>query len=309
MTQSLAIVDRGVRSGAELVARVQRVREVMRDLMEEGVHYGKVPGTQKPSLWKPGAELLLMTFRIGNRLEVEDLATLDEIRYRVKVIGVQQGTEELLGEGIGECSTSEEKYRWRAAVHANEWEATAADRRRLKFQRDGSTIAQVRTSPADQANTVLLMAVKRGLVAMTRIVTACSDIFDQDLEDLPPQDVGAGATLAAAKKTVQRASARTAAAPAPSAASAPQIQTARPVKAVRVFGKNNDNFAILFDGDPTEYTTKDAALAAELERFKGTDHRIAVTYELREWNGKTYHNLKAIAVDPPAAPLAATDAR
>lgn len=182
---SLAVVDRGLLSGAALVARVQRVREVMRDLMEENVHYGRVPGTQKPSLWKPGAELLLMTFQIGPRLDVTDLSTADEIRYRVKVSGFAQQTGEVLAEGIGEASTSEEKYRWRGVVHEKEWTATPADRRRVKYQRDGKELRQVRTSPADLANTALLMAVKRGTINMTRVVTACSDIFDQDLEDLP----------------------------------------------------------------------------------------------------------------------------
>jgi len=184
-TALATVIDRGVLSGAELVARVQRVREVMRDLMEENVHYGRVPGTPKPSLWKPGAELLLMTFRIGPRLDVTDLSTWDEIRYRIKVTGIAQTSGESLAEGIGEASTNEEKYRWRGAVHDKEWAATPADRRRIKYLRDGKEIHQVRTSPADLANTVLLMAVKRGTLNMTRVVTACSDIFDQDLEDLP----------------------------------------------------------------------------------------------------------------------------
>ena len=182
---SLAVIDHGVRSGAELVARVQRTREVMRDLMEENVHYGRVPGTQKPSLWKPGAELLLMTFHIGPQVHVTDLSTEDERRYRVKVTGIAQTSGESLGEGIGEASTDEDKYRWRAAVHDKEWTATPVDHRRIKYQRDGKEVRQVRTWPADLGHTVLLMAVKRAMLNMTRVVTACSDIFDQDLEDLP----------------------------------------------------------------------------------------------------------------------------
>jgi hypothetical protein len=102
------VIDRSIRTGSELVARVQRVREVMRDLMEENVHYGRVPGTPRPSLWKPGAELLLMTFQIGPRLDVTDLSTPDEIRYRVKVTGFAQLSGDVLAEGIGEASTNEE---------------------------------------------------------------------------------------------------------------------------------------------------------------------------------------------------------
>jgi hypothetical protein len=182
---SLQVIDRGVLDGPALVARVQRVREVMRDLMEENVHFGRVPGTQKPSLWKPGAELLLMTFRIGPQIHVTDLSTDDERRYRVKVTGIAQLSGESLGEGVGEATTDEEKYRWRGAVHDKEWTATPVDRRRIKYARDGREIRQIRTWPADLGHTVLLMAVKRAMLNMTRVVTACSDIFDQDLEDLP----------------------------------------------------------------------------------------------------------------------------
>ena len=151
-------------------------------------------------------------------------------------------------------------------MHANEWEATPEDRRRQKWTRDGSTIAQVRTSPADQANTVLLMAVKRGLVAMTRIVTACSDIFEQDLEDLPTAGAGTGATPAAASaRKVGRASA--AKASTAGAATTPPLKVGN----VRVFGKDGNNYAIVLVGDSLEYTTNDAALAAALEHVKGTE--------------------------------------
>lgn len=306
---STAVIDRGVLSGAELVARVQRVREVMKDLMEDGVHYGKVPGTQKPSLWKPGAELLLLTFRVGPRLDVEDLSNHDEIRYRVKVTGFYQPTGETLAEGIGEASTNEEKYRWRASVHEKEWAATPEDRRRVKYTKDGGEIFQIRTSPADLANTVLLMAVKRGTINMTRVVTACSDIFDQDIEDLPEElrQAGSGQTpaaAAAAAKTVQRASEQTGGAKPAANGLGGLVTDARKVKELRVFGKDKNNYALTLEGDKNEYTTKDAKLANELGDFKGTDHKIRVRYEDNEWNGKTYHNIKSFAIadaDPPPA--------
>jgi hypothetical protein len=317
---STAVIDRGVMSGTELVARVQRVREVMRDLMEEGVHYGKVPGTQKPSLWKPGAELLLMTFRIGPRLEVEDLTTADEIRYRVKVIGFSQVSGETLAEGIGEASTNEEKYRWRAAVHPKEWEATGADNRRIKFKGNGDEIQQIRTSPADLANTVLLMAVKRGTVNMTRVVTACSDIFDQDLEDLPAEliQAGAGSTPAAAdKREVQRASEKNGGTkPTPPVDNGTGMFITSPFKVADVRAvKKGDQvsfYAVTLVGDAKdngrtrEYTTRDQKMASELESFKGTDHLIRVSFKDREYNGKTYHNLEAFALVDAATPVPAT---
>ncbi len=68
-----------------------------------------------------------------------------------------------------------------------EYDSVPEDRKRLKFKRDGSTDKQVRTNPADVANTILKMADKRAFVAMTLLATAASDCFSQDLEDLPPE--------------------------------------------------------------------------------------------------------------------------
>lgn len=193
-------IDRGMVPVAEITGRVRRIQEVMRDIMIgprvengkalDGVHYGTIPGTPKPTLYQPGAELLCMTFRIAPSPAVEDLSTPDGIRYRVTMRGVSQATGEVLGEGIGECSSDEEKYRWRRPVCDEEFDETPVEYRREKWIRGKSgnfKAKQVRTSPADIANTVLKMAYKRALIAMTRTVLACSDIFAQDLEDLPEE--------------------------------------------------------------------------------------------------------------------------
>jgi hypothetical protein len=169
-----------------VIARVRRIQEIRQAVMKKDVHYGVIPGCQKQSLYKPGAEVLLMTFRIAaEEPKVEDLSTGDAIRYRVTRNGAVGG--HLVASGIGECSSDEEKYKWRFAVCEAEYEKTPEDRRREKFKRDGSTVKQVRTNPADVANTILKMADKRAYIAMTILATAASDMFGQDLEDLPPE--------------------------------------------------------------------------------------------------------------------------
>lgn len=174
-------------SVAEVTQHAIAVQEIMKSLMKRDVHYGMIPGTDKPALLKSGAELLCMTFRIDDDYEVTDMSTTDAIRYRVKCIGTHQTTGVRLGSGMGECSTGEEKYRWRKAVCKEEYEATPSDMRRIKFGRKSGgyyTVDQVRTDPADLANTVLKMACKRAKIAMVLNVTAASDMFSQDLEDL-----------------------------------------------------------------------------------------------------------------------------
>jgi len=165
------------------------VRQVMGGVMEKGKHYGVIPGTgDKPTLLKPGAEVLLSTFRIATTLSVEDLSNDDEVRYRVVVKGIHGPSGTDLGEGIGECSSSESKYKWRKATCQQEFDETDRDRRRLKWitPNNGEPFAlhQVRTEPSDQANTVLKMAKKRALIDFTLTALAVSDMFSQDLEEL-----------------------------------------------------------------------------------------------------------------------------
>lgn len=153
-----------------------------------GIHYGVIPGTPKPTLYKAGAEKILATFRIATDFEVTDLSTEDCIRYRVKVIGILPDGS-VIGYGIGECSSDEEKYRWKKPSCDTEFNETDPARRRLKWGRGSSGKAdystkQVRTNPADLGNTILKMGKKRGVIDMVLTSTAASDVFDQDLEDL-----------------------------------------------------------------------------------------------------------------------------
>lgn len=179
----------GMLRAEDVVARARRVQEVMKALMKDGTHYGTIPGTPKPTLYKAGSELILMTFRIAAVPgDIVDLSTSDESRYRVTMRGIAQGSGELLGEAAGECSSSETKYKWRRPVCDQEWQEAREDQRREVWMRkDGKAFKaqQIRTQPADVANTILKMAMKRAQIAMTLVTTACSDIFAQDLEDLP----------------------------------------------------------------------------------------------------------------------------
>jgi hypothetical protein len=173
---------------ADIIQHVAVVQEVMRAVMKPEVHYGKIPGTDKPTLYKAGAEVLCMVFRVADTYEVTDLSTADSVRYRVNCIGTHQVTGVVLGSGLGEASSGEEKYKWRKAVNHDEWEETPANMRRVKHARGkGGTFykqEQIRTEPADLANTILKMANKRAKMAMVLNVTAASDCFAQDLEDM-----------------------------------------------------------------------------------------------------------------------------
>jgi hypothetical protein len=204
-------VDRHLpQSAAEMRAHVNRIIEVMQAVMKKDLHYGVVPGTKKPSLYKPGAEVLCVTFHIAPSYPlIEDLSGPDFTRYRVTCRGTHQGTGIVVADGLGECSTLEEKYKWRKAVNSAEFEAAPADRRRTKYGqgKDGPyTALQVRAEHHDASNTCLKMACKRAFIAMVLNATAASDCFTQDVEDLPEHlrhdDEPTAEAMAAAQKII-----------------------------------------------------------------------------------------------------------
>lgn len=178
-------------TAADVRAQVNLMQDVMQEVMRKDTHYGVIPGTQQPSLYKAGAEKIMSTFRLAADPQVEAIGSGGEVAYRVKV-NILSASGAFLGAGIGECSSSEDKYAWRAALCDEEFELTPENRRRVKFAKYRGNVEkkkQVRTNPADVSNTVLKMAKKRGLIDAVLTVTAASDLFTQDIEDLPPEVV------------------------------------------------------------------------------------------------------------------------
>jgi hypothetical protein len=198
MEQELVASERQP-SITELIANKNIVLGAISKAMEEDKDYGVIPGCNKPSLWKPGAEKLLMMFRLCAVPEdIKDLSSSDATRYRITTKIVHAPSGMIVGYGLGEASSDEEKYRWRKATSREEFDNTPEDRRRSKWVQKWSKgqkvyakgkpvmdeLLQVRTNHADLANTILKMADKRSFVGATLKVTAASAVFTQDLEDL-----------------------------------------------------------------------------------------------------------------------------
>lgn len=286
----LAVIDRGgTLATSEVIARTKQIREVMEAVMKVNVHYGVIPGTQKPTMYQPGADVLNVTFRIAPKIgHLEDLSNDDEVRYRVTVQGIHQVSGELLAEGIGECSSSELKYRWRRPVCDEEFKDTPEDRRREVWARGKNGAAyknkQVRTSPADVANTVLKMAVKRGKIAMTLNATAASDVFAQDLEDLSEELreslVEEGAEPA--PKPAQRASQQpkpadkvepvTPAAPAPKPAAAP-VAASKNIGTITTVDEKGSAVLVTLDTG-FKCSTRDGDLMQSIGRLRDSQRRV-----------------------------------
>lgn len=193
----------------QLVARVQKVREVQARVMTEGQHYGNVPGTDKKCLFKPGAELLGLTFQLDPQFEVVERWEGQHLESVVTCTLYNAPTGTRLGSGVGSCSTKESRYAWRkgertcpqcakpAIIKGKEeygggWVCfKKKDGCGAKFKSGDKAIEGQQTGRvanediADQYNTVRKMACKRAHVAAILFVTCASEIFTQDLEDGP----------------------------------------------------------------------------------------------------------------------------
>lgn len=195
-----------------IVRQVELIQEVMKSVMRLNEHYGKIPGCgDKPSLLKPGAEKLCTTFRLAPSYVITEKVLPNGHReYQVVCTLTHIPTGAIFGQGVGSASTMESKYRYRKAERicpkcgkeaiitgkaeygggficfkkkggcGDKFLATDL---RITDQATGKTEYE---DPADYYNTILKMAKKRAHVDATLTCTAASDLFTQDVEDLPP---------------------------------------------------------------------------------------------------------------------------
>ncbi len=199
----LAVI--GERSVQDVSLQVAKIQDLMQKVMKVDEHYGVIPGTgSKPSLLKAGAEKLCFVFRLIPSFEI----TRDDLpnghrEYTIKcILKTMDGV--FAGEGVGSCSTMEAKYRYR---NASDYEVLDepipedAKERKAEYRKQGFGMKKVdgawawvkytsegkveNPDIADVYNTVLKMAKKRAHVDATITATAASDIFTQDVEDMP----------------------------------------------------------------------------------------------------------------------------
>lgn len=199
---------------AAAVARYQQMVAFVGKVMEPNVDFGNIPGTDKPTLLKPGAEKLCTFFGLSATFDfvasIEDWTGQDHgeplFSYTVKC-RLLRG-DQLVAEGIGSCNSWEKKYRYRQAdrvcpkcgkpaiIKGKEeygggwlcfgkkggcgmkWPDGASEI-------EGQTVGLVPNSdPAELLNTLQKMAQKRALVAATLVAVNASAFFTQDIEEM-----------------------------------------------------------------------------------------------------------------------------
>lgn len=208
--QIVEVPDRAPATWSSPAGQVTRLRdtlaaieEAMKEVMREGVDYGVIQGTRKPSLFKPGAEILLRLFNYALEVEIEDQVEdwdTPFFRYKVKVT-LRDGSGRAIGEGMGEANSREPRYQRRYCPKCEDgvWDNRPDHRKGVrtdqpafacKSRRCDWSAAKPSEVPTEfdfaLVNTLLKMAGKRAKVEATLTATAASHFFTQDVEDLEP---------------------------------------------------------------------------------------------------------------------------
>lgn len=130
--------------------------------------YGVIPGTPKPSLYKPGAEKLARLFGLGIKLGLTD-KTIDKSQnfamftYKAEIVHLKSG--QMIAECEASCNSQEKKYKERTVWINNKKEKEA-------------------TPIFDILNTLQKMAQKRAFVGGVILAVGASDFFTQDVDDV-----------------------------------------------------------------------------------------------------------------------------
>lgn len=193
--------------------RYQDMKDFVTEILKKDSDYGLIPGTQRNTLLKPGAEKLCAFFGLTITYEVMEKImdwTGDQhgsepffyFAYKVRLL--RNGM--LAGEGEGSCNSWEKKYRYRKGERkcpkcgkATIFKSNRASEGWYCWVKKGGCGAKFRLGDksiedqqvedvpnpdiADQVNTIQKMAQKRALIAATLNTVNASDWFTQDMED------------------------------------------------------------------------------------------------------------------------------
>ncbi len=249
--------------------RYQSMKDFIDSVLKKDVDFGVIPGTNKPTLLKPGAEKLAYFFGLKPRFVlVHDIENWDVepplFYYHYKCILERNG--EMAGEGEGSCNSREKKYRYRQAERVC---PTCGKSTIIKgkaeygggyvcFAKKGGCgakfgdndpaitsqqLGQVENPDVfDLVNTIQKMAQKRAYVAAVLIAVNGSEYFTQDVEDYIQGDfhetADNPATSTPGKTTPPTGAAKPRpAAPAPAAKAPAKEKLTRPIPADKLIAQ------------------------------------------------------------------------
>jgi len=168
---SYSIMPRNMQAQINEAIQVRNaLTQLFEDLLELGKDFDRIPGTDKPTLLKPGAELLCKVFKLAQgKADVLDKSEdwdkgVFSYTIGMPLIHIESGVQ--IAYGVGASNNHEKKHRYRKAKDDK-----------------GKEIQIENPDPADLQNTLIKMANKRAFVDAVLKATGASRMFTQDMED------------------------------------------------------------------------------------------------------------------------------
>lgn len=181
---ALSIIDTvEIETIANTMQKIGQMQAIVQKTLKNGQDYGEVPGTNKPTLLKPGGEKICMLF--GLNPEYEFLQTTEDydkefFSYNIKCTLYRNG--QAVAQGVGSCNSKEKKYRFINVDEVPENYVGYQEQFTDKYGRVKYKINNV--DVCSLVNTILKMAKKRAFIDAVLQVASLSEVFTQDLEDM-----------------------------------------------------------------------------------------------------------------------------
>ncbi len=197
-TQQVSLIENiDVASIQQTMQKIAHFQAVVQNTLKNQHDYGIIPGTNKPTLLKPGGEKICMMLGVNPEYEFLDKET-DYVKgffnYEVRCT-LMRGSQKV-AQGVGSCNSYEKKYRWiNSDTVPNGMDPSTIQTTTDKYGRTKYKIPN--PNICDLANTILKMAKKRAFIDAVLQVSSLSEIFTQDLEDMKDylqQEQGAAAS-------------------------------------------------------------------------------------------------------------------
>lgn len=185
----------------EAIGLFDQIMQFTREAMKEGIDndYATIPGTNKPSLLKPGAEKLMLWFNLIPDpfiTQTEKIPEGDGFILSVDTtIILRDKHGNIRGQCQGNCNSGEDKYReqtrWLTEKKLKDQgltpEGLEFQDRKSKYDNGPATYRVYKVISSSNAyqllNTLKKMSQKRAYVGAIIQATATSGIFTQDMED------------------------------------------------------------------------------------------------------------------------------
>ena len=135
---------------------INEISSTIKDSLIDGMDYGQIPDTDKPTLFKAGADKLCFLFGLRQEAELISREFTNERKiiitytFKVKLLDFKN---RVIAMGMGLCSSAEKSKETQNPLHIE--------------------------------NTLLKMAKKRALVDAVVSLGTLSKVFTQDIEDMP----------------------------------------------------------------------------------------------------------------------------